>query len=293
MNRIGIHYAYWQRDWNADFVACVRHVARLGFRAVDFATADIMALPRERQRELRDVARELDVALSFLPATGPETDIASADPAVRENGIEYFKRCVQFTADMGSQVFAGIIYSAWQAKVEGILNDKTDALERSRESLSKILPTAEDCGVWYCLEVVNRYEQYLLNTAEEGIAFVDSLNSPRLKLLLDTFHMNVEEDDIPGAIRQVGNRLQHFHVGEPNRRLPGQGQDGRMPWAAIFEALRDVRYEGIITMEPFVRMGGEVGKAICVWRDLKQGSDAELDADAVEAIRFIQKQLAS
>lgn len=293
MNRIGIHYAYWQRDWNTDFAARLRHVAQLGFDAVDLATADIMALPREKQRELRDIARELGIALSFLPATGPEVDIASPDPAVREHGIEYFKRCVQFTADMGSQVFAGIIYSAWQVKVEGVLNSKTDALERSRESLQKILPTAEDCGVWYCLEVVNRYEQYLLNTAKEGIDFVDSLNSPRLKLLLDTFHMNVEEDDIPGAIREVGSRLAHFHVGEPNRRLPGQGKDGRMPWQAIFEALHDIRYEGIVTMEPFVRMGGEVGKAICVWRDLKVGTDEELDADAVESLRFVRGQIAA
>lgn len=293
MNRIGIHYAYWQRDWNTDFIESVRHAASLGFEAVDFATADIMALPRPKQAELRDTAKGLGIALSFLPATGPDVDIASPDRSIRENGVEYFKRCVQFTADMGSDIFAGIIYSAWQARVEGILNDKSDALERSRESLRKILPTAEDCGVWYCLEVVNRYEQYLLNTAEEGIAYVDSLNSPRLKLLLDTFHMNIEEDDIPGAIRRVGGRLAHFHVGEPNRRLPGQGKDGRMPWKGIFTALRDVGYIGIITMEPFVRMGGQVGKAICVWRDLQEGPDEALDADARISIGFLRSQLAA
>jgi D-psicose/D-tagatose/L-ribulose 3-epimerase len=292
VNRVGIHYGYFTRNWKTDFAALVRRAAALGFDAMDFATADIMALPPGERRDLRDLAGDMNVELAFAPATGPEVDIASKDSAVRAHGVDYFRRNVEFTAEMGGRIFAGIIYSAWQAKVEGLLDDKTDALARSLDALREILPTAEECGVLYCLEVVNRFEQYLLNTAEEGVAFVDALGSPNAKLLLDTFHMNIEEDDMGKAIRLAGNRLAHFHIGECNRKVPGSGS-GRMPWVEIFDALHDVDYRGTITMEPFVRMGGEVGKAICVWRDLVDGGDERLDLDAAEACRFVRRHLQS
>jgi D-psicose/D-tagatose/L-ribulose 3-epimerase len=290
MNRIGIHYAYWTRDWNADFIGILRRAAALGFNAMDFATSDIMALSAPERREIRDAAKELDMVLAFAPATGPEVDIASRDLKIRKYGIDYFKRCIEFTAEMGSGILAGIIYSSWQAKVDGILNDKSDAIARSRDSLAEILPLSADCKVLYCLEVVNRFEQYLLNTTEEGISFVDSLKSPWVKLLLDTFHMNIEEDDMGEAIRAAGNRIGHFHVGECNRKVPGRGA-GRMPWPQIFGALSDIDYKGIITMEPFVKMGGEVGKAIAVWRDLVKGGDDILDADARFACNFVRRMI--
>ncbi len=290
MNRIGIHYGYWTHSWDTDFAAIIRRAASLGFNAVDFATAHMMAMPKEKRAEIRKTAEALDVSLAFAPATGPEVDIASEDRAVRENGVEYFKRCVEFTSEMGSKIFAGIIYSSWQPKLTGTLEDKSGAEERSLEALSRILPTAEDCGVWYCLEVVNRFEQYLLNTSEEGVRFVDRLGGPNARLLLDTFHMNIEEDDLAAAIRLAGPRLGHFHIGECNRKVPGKSGK-RMPWEEIFAALRDVDYRETITMEPFVKMGGEVGAAIAVWRDLTEGGGERLDADAAFALDFVRGHL--
>ena len=292
MNRVGVHYAYWLHDWNTDFIRALEHAKEVGFEAVDFATADLMAMPPAERARVRRKAEELDLALAFAPATGPEVDIACEDEDIRRHGIEYFKDCIRFTAEMGSDILGGIIYSSWGAKVNGVLNDKSEALKRSKDALTKILPTAEECGVYYALEIVNRFEQYLLNTTEEGIAYVDELASPRLRLLLDTFHMNIEENDIPAAIRAAGNRVAHFHVGEPNRRVPGQGGDGRMPWNGIFRALNDIGYPGIITMEPFVRMGGEVGKAISLWRDIVPNDGSTLDQDAREAIAFVKQHVA-
>ncbi len=78
---------------------------------------------------------------------------------------------------------------------------------------------------------MNRFEQYLINTAAEGVAYIDEVGSPNLKLLLDVFHMNIEEDDMTQAIITAGDKLGHFHIGETNRRPPGQG---RMPWKEIF-----------------------------------------------------------
>jgi len=143
---------------------------------------------------------------------------------------------------------------------------------------------AQDCGVDYCLEVLNRFEGYLLNTAAEGVKFVKEVDVSAVKVMLDTFHMNIEEDSIGGAIRSTKGLLGHFHTGECNRRVPGRG---RTPWHEIATALKDIRYTGTVCMEPFVRMGGKVGEDIKIWRELEPGiSEAKMDADAKAALDF-------
>ena len=91
------------------------------------------------------------------------------------------------------------------------------------------------------MEVLNRFEGYLLNTAEEGVRYVREVNEDNVKLMLDTFHMNIEESSMTEAIRQAGPLLGHFHTGEPNRMPPGAG---RMPWFEIGLALQSIGYEG-------------------------------------------------
>ena len=158
--------------------------------------------------------------------------------------------------------------------------------ERSLQSLSEIAPVAEEYGISYCLEVVNRFEQCILNTAAEGRAFVEELGSPSVKLLLDTFHMNIEEDDIAEAIRSARGVLGHFHMGECNRKTPGTG---RMPWGPIFQALKDIGYTGAVVMEPFLKTGGQVGKDIRVFRDVSNGADeAEMDDRAARSAAFVK-----
>ena len=118
----------------------------------------------------------------------------------------------------------------------------------------------------------------------EGVAFVREVDVPAVKVMLDTFHMNIEEDSIGGAIRSAKGLLGHFHTGECNRRVPGRG---RTPWHEIATALADIGYDGTVCMEPFVRMGGKVGEDIKIWRELEPGIDeAKMDADAKAALDF-------
>ena len=152
--------------------------------------------------------------------------------------------------------------------------------------MKEAIKAAEDCGVTFSVEVVNRFEQFLLNTAREAIDYVRRVGSPTLKILLDTFHMNIEEDDPAAAIRETGTLIGHVHLGEDNRRPPGSG---RLPWQEIFDALRAMDYEGRLVMEPFMRMGGEVGRDICVHRNLQ--SESRLDSDIREACRFVDREL--
>jgi D-psicose/D-tagatose/L-ribulose 3-epimerase len=102
--------------------------------------------------------------------------------------------------------------------------------------------------------------------------------------MLDTFHMNIEEDSFGQAIRTAGPLLGHFHTGEANRRVPGKG---RLPWREIGDALREIDYRGAVVMEPFVKMGGGIGADIKVFRDLSDNADeAQMDEAARQGLLF-------
>ncbi len=136
------------------------------------------------------------------------------------------------------------------------------------------------------MEVLNRFEGYLLNTCAECVEFVKQVDVPNVKVMLDTFHMNIEEDNMVEAILLAGDKLGHFHVGENNRRLPGKGN---MPWYEIGSALRAIGYNKNIVMEPFICSGGGVGSDIKIWRDMSNGATIEqLDRDAAESVAYLK-----
>jgi D-psicose/D-tagatose/L-ribulose 3-epimerase len=153
--------------------------------------------------------------------------------------------------------------------------------------MREAIRTAEDLGLTYHVEVVNRFEQFLLNTTEEAVGYVNEVGSPNLRILLDTYHMNIEEDSFEGAIRGAGPLLGHFHIGESNRKPPGRG---RLPWREIGAALKEIRFAGWVVMEPFLVPGGEVGRDIRVNREMMPGAD--LDEEARRACAFTREILA-
>ena len=160
----------------------------------------------------------------------------------------------------------GALYSYWPVDYNNEL-DKDGDLERSIQGMRKLADIAGRYGITLNMEVLNRFEGYLINDAREGLAYVRAVDKPNVKLMLDTFHMNIEEDSLIEPILLAGKDLGHVHVGEPNRKPP---REGRMPWKEIGEALRKIGFEGAVVMEPFVTMGGQVGKDIRIWRDISQ-----------------------
>jgi D-psicose/D-tagatose/L-ribulose 3-epimerase len=236
------------------------------------------------------MANDRGLELTYCIGFSQDKDLASESASVRSAGMDYAFKILDIIHFMDGKVFGGINYSAWPAAFPSKLVDKRPYLERSIACVKEISKVAEDYGITYCLEIVNRFEHFLLNTAEEGVAYVDEVGSPNVKLLLDAFHMNIEEDSVGAAITSVGNRLGHFHIGETNRKTPGQGH---MPWDEIAQALKKINYQGRVVMEPFVKPGGEVGEAIRVWRDLSGGADeAQLDLQASQALTFMRSKLA-
>jgi D-psicose/D-tagatose/L-ribulose 3-epimerase len=283
MNKIGIYYAYWTRDWDADFHPFVDKVADMGFDVLEVNGGTIATMTSEARRALKAHADDCGIALSYCIGLTKQYDVASHDQAVRQRGVAFLRTMAEAIGEMGGGNLGGIIYSYWPASLPEGETDKRPYLERSLVSMRQAVKAAEDNAVVFCMEVVNRFEQFLLNTCQEAIEYVDAVGSPNARIMLDTFHMNIEEDFLGEAIQQAGDRLGHFHIGENNRMPPGYGH---IPWTEVGAALRKIGYAGHVVMEPFLQPGGQVGRDIKVFRDLSVGLD--IDAEAHKALLFMR-----
>lgn len=288
-NKLGIYYAFWEQEWAADFLKYVEKVSRLGFDVLEINAGAILDMSTAQRKDLSNAARDVGIELTYCIGLPRQYDMASEDSAVRQAGIDYVQRIVKAMYEMGGRTLGGILYGCWPCLPAQSITDKSKWWDVSVSSVRQAAKSAEDAGVTLCMEVVNRFEQFLLNTVSEGIRFVNQIGSPNVKLLLDAFHMNIEEDSLSEAIQIAQGYIGHFHIGETNRRVPGRG---RMPWDELLDALKAARYEGAIVMEPFLRMGGQVGSDIRVWRDLSnRGGEAFMDQEAAFALNFIRSKL--
>ena len=279
----GIYYAYWEKKWEGDYIYYTDKAARLGFDILEIAASPLPDYTKEQIQALRSCAKNNGIRLTAGHGPNPSQNIASADPAVRANAIEFYKKLFDVMGQLDIDLIGGGIYSYWPVDYSKPI-DKEGDWKRSVEGVREMAHIAAQNNITLCLEVLNRFEGYLLNTSEEGPRFVKEVGEPNVKVMLDTFHMNIEETSIGDAIRTAGPLLGHFHTGECNRLCPGKG---RTPWREIHDALRDIGYDQACVMEPFVQTGGKVGSDIKVWREMvADQSEAQLDKDAQDALIF-------
>jgi len=287
MRKIGIFYAYWTREWDVDFVPFVRKVKRLGFDQLEVNGGTLVGMTPDSRRRLRDEALQQDIALSYGIGLTPDHDVSSLDEATRKSGLAFMRGMIEAVAEMGGGMIGGTVHSCWPSTLPSGHESKEPFWKQSVRSMKELAPIAADNNVILNVEVINRFEQFLLNVASEAVRYVNEVGSPACRILLDTFHMNIEEDSISGAIREAGSYLSALHVGETNRKTPGTG---RMPWAEIKVALDEIGFAGPIVMEPFVVPGGTIGRNIAVWREIVPNPD--LDRMAADAVLFVRKNLA-
>lgn len=283
--KYGIYFAYWEKEWNADQKSYISKVKKLGFDILEISCAMLKNISREELVEMRDMARAEGVTLTAGYGPGPSENLASSDEAVVKNAVAFYTDILKKLEILDIHTLGGGIYSYWPVDYTKPI-DKEGDWKRSVKNVRIVGKIAQECGVDYCLEVLNRFEGYLLNTCAECRQFVEEVDVPAVKIMLDTFHMNIEEDSMTEAILLAGDRLGHFHVGENNRRLPGKGN---LPWYQIGSALRAIGYDKNVVMEPFVKSGGKVGSDIKIWRDLSMGAATEqLDRDAAASVAFLR-----
>jgi D-psicose/D-tagatose/L-ribulose 3-epimerase len=258
--RYGVHAGLWMARWTDDLDPILETVASLGFDGVEVS---LLGMTEARAEATGRRARGLGLAVTCSDGLPREADVTSDDAATRARGLDHLRRSVRLTAAMGSAGLAGVTYAPWGVMAPG---QKAARLARSAETLGALHDTLADCGVTLGVEALNRFETDLLNTAAEATALARATGSDRIGVLLDTFHLNMEDKDIRRAIADTGDRLVHFHVSDNDRGLPGSGH---VPWDQVRAGLTEAGYDGWIVAEMFVRSGTPAGNDLNIWRDIE------------------------
>lgn len=277
---IGIHLSYWQVSWSDDLEPLILKAKMAGFDIAEFPLLNPLGLDYER---LRNALVAEDMLASGCTGLGPTADISSPDPGVRQAGLDHLQTCFEGAEKLGSPILGGVTYAAWGVFPDQDFRQRRDICIQSLRIAGEM---AADHGVTLCLEVLNRFEGYIINTVEQGIQLLNEVGHPNIKLHLDTFHMNIEEDNIFEAIINAGNYLGHFHCVENNRKIPGEGH---IPWLEVQKALQTINYQGYLVTEAFVNPAGEIGRGLSIWRPLAD----DLDRAACRAAEFLKHEVAN
>ncbi len=288
MNRLGIFMNFWEKRWDADHKKYIRKAAEIGFDVLEFQAQPLLEMSKEKMSDIKKCADDCGIELTYSLGLDPAYDISSPDESVRLGGVKYLQNIIERIGYMNGTLLSGVGYAGWGAPTY-ILNDKRYLIENSVKSMREIMRAAETYGITYSAEAVNRFESCIINTAKEALDYVAEVDSKNIGVLLDTYHMNIEEKSLGDAIRLVGDKLTGFHTGENNRTAPGRGH---IDWDEVFSALAEIGYKGPIVSEPFVMMGGEVGRDIKVWRDLvSEPSEETIDGEAAFLLNFEREML--
>lgn len=281
----GIHFLFGAKNGVEDFREVIDHFASVGFDCVELPPEPFLEQP-EKAVDIVRYAAAKDVEIVFSCGFDAEYDMASEEEQVRQNGVRHLEEILRIMDIAGISLLGGTCYTKWPSyRTKPLtLAEKSAITCRTAEVFSGAAASIADRGITIALEPLNRFEGFLINTATEGVAFCDMVGNPNVGLMLDGFHMSMEEDDVIGAIAVAGKRLKHLHLAENNRKLPGLGC---FPWEAYFRVLKQVGYSGRLNIESFMTPEGDIAASVALWRDLGL---ADEDQMLRESLRFIDRQ---
>lgn len=278
--KVGINLLLWTGHVTEAQVPLLRALKQAGFDGVEIPIFD--ASDPGHFRRLGTILDDLGLART-VTATIPDEAHSpiSSDPAVRQAGFEHLSRVVECCEALQAEVLAGPWYQPL-----GVFSGSGPQLaeyQRCAEVHRRIAPLASAAGLVCGLEVLNRFECYLLNTCEQASAYLDLLGEPGFGIHFDTFHAHIEEKDSLAAIEQAWRRghLRHVHVSENDRGTPGKGQ------AKIRETiglLKSLGYDQWLTIEAFGGAVPELAAATRVWRQFFSSEEEVYN----EGLRYIR-----
>jgi D-psicose/D-tagatose/L-ribulose 3-epimerase len=283
VNPIGANTWIWVSPLTDERLARLApKVREMGFDLIELQVEKPGDWNPDRAAEL---LHEQELGASLCAVMPPGRDLLGDEGEVAATQ-EYLRHCVDVAERIGSPAVGGPIYSAvgrtWLLEA----GERRRTIERLVEALRPLADYAGEHGVKLALEPLNRYETSLINTAEQGLEVVEELDSSALGLLLDTYHMNIEEKDPAEAIRLAGARLVHVHACGSDRGTPGADH---LDWPAIAAALGDVDYAGAVCIESFTSENETIAVAASIWRPLAPTQDAL----ARDGLDFLRLQLAA
>lgn len=277
--RFGVTTYIWSADFTAAQFDVLPRLRECGFDGVEIPVfrpeaVDVTAVRRALER----ADMRCEVAAAFVPGL----NLAADDADDRHRTITHVTRVIEIAAALGASIVAGPLYTP----VGWLPGRRRTADEWARvvEAYRTIAPVLDAHDVTIAIEPLNRFETYFLNTVADGVALCDAIASPRVGLLFDTFHANIEEKDVARACRAAARHLKHVHTSENDRGTPGSGH---VDWPGVFAALRDLHYDGWLTIESFGFALGDLSAAASIWRDI----EPDPEAIAFDGIGFLRNNV--
>lgn len=261
-NTIGVHALVWTGRIDTDAMSeAARRSAMAGYGLLELSLHQLDDMDLDA---CRAVFAEAGLQIACSRGLAPDADVSSEDPRIVSHGVDLLRQSVEGTAKMGGHVLTGALYSAF-----GKANRPLTTVGRANvvSALRDVSAYAASLGVTLGLEVCNRYETNVVNTARQALALADDIGSDNVMIHLDTYHMNIEESNLWTPVLEVGDRLGYVHIGENNRGLLGSGS---ISFNTFFAALDHVGYDGAVTFESFSSaiVSPRLSNDLAIWRNL-------------------------
>ncbi len=265
--KIGMCMFLWTTHITPGHAPLLRDIKAAGFDGVEIPIFEgTPANFAETKRMLADIGLE---ATAVAANGDPAQNLISADPATRKAGVERMKWVLDCCAALGADRVSGPLHSTLgHFSGEG---PTAEELDRSITVQREIGAAARDQGVTVCLEALNRFECYLLNTMDALADHIRAIDHPNIRAMYDTFHANIEEADPIAALTRNIDVVHHIHISENDRGVPGRGN---IPWAETFAAIKAIGYDDWLTIEAFGRGLPDLAAATKVWRDFAESPEA-------------------
>jgi D-psicose/D-tagatose/L-ribulose 3-epimerase len=278
--KYGVNLYIWTANFDATHLPLLQRIRAAGFDGVE------AAMYRGRDfavQALRKGLAETGLECTMCSVMVDGLSLISDDAAVRVQAIELLRENIASTAEVGAKILAGPLYAP-----VGYLPGRrrtADEWKRGVECWQQLGPWLAQHEVTVAIEPLNRFETFFLNTAEDATRFCDEIGQPNIGVLFDTFHANIEEKSIAEGYRKVARHLKHVHTCENDRGAPGSGH---VEWPEVFATLREIGYDGWLTIESFGSNIPQIAAAAAIWRDLA----ATPEAVAFEGLGFLKQMTA-
>lgn len=261
-NPLGVHALVFAGGTSPDeLTTIIDRTREAGYDTVELSLHDSVNLDAADARAKLEAAGLGVVCSRGLSFTA---DVSSDDPETVTRGAELLQESLRITHDLGGTHFTGALFSALGKYGRALTSTgRANVVGTLRE----LAVEASDRGMTLGLEVCNRYETNVVNTAADALRLADDIGHDNVVVHLDTYHMNIEEDDLSRPVRLVGDRLGYVHIGENHRGYLGSGH---LDFTAFFHALADIGYAGPITFESFSSavVSPTLTNDLAIWRNL-------------------------
>jgi D-psicose/D-tagatose/L-ribulose 3-epimerase len=283
--KFGVSTWLWTSPFNTETIALFPKIKRMGF--------DFVEVPIEEPDVIdgKVVRRALDdhgLTCVGCGAFGPTRDLTHEDPKVHAVSFDYIQRSLDLCVQLGTDVFAGPMYSAVGKRRLLPPAERQTEWKRAVSNLRKACEMAAQRHIRLAIEPLNRFETDLVNTAADVARMVDEIGHPAAGVMADSYHMNLEERDNEQALRTIGHRLAHVQVSDNYRGCPGKGQVRWDTFKKGILAAQAAGYKGGIAIESFTPEIKELAGAVCFWRHMEPSQDGF----AEDGLAFLKKLFA-